>query len=41
MHPTVTEATAKSGDVRWSGIGKHSEENIAGLPLDVVAVEVK
>jgi quercetin dioxygenase-like cupin family protein len=37
----ITEATAKVGDVRWAGVGKHSEENAAAKSFEVVAVEVK
>ena len=37
----TTEATAKAGEVRWSGTARHREENLANSPFEVVVVELK
>ena len=37
-----TELTQhKAGDVSWGGAAKHSEQNVAGGPFEVVVVELK
>ena len=35
------EATGKAGDVRWAGMAKLSEGNLASSPFEVVVEELK
>ncbi|MBI1786623.1 MAG: hypothetical protein HYR60_03600 [Acidobacteria bacterium] len=37
----VEESRHKAGDVIFSGLAKHKEENLSGQPLEVVVVELK
>jgi len=37
----TAESSARAGEVRLSGPGRHSEENLAGAPFEAVVVELK
>jgi quercetin dioxygenase-like cupin family protein len=37
----AAESRVGAGEVRWAGTAKHSEENLADNPFDVVVVELK
>jgi hypothetical protein len=37
----ASESRVLAGEVRWAGITKHAEQNLADKPFDVVVVEVK
>jgi hypothetical protein len=37
----VTESKGAAGDIRWAGLSKHAETNLAASAFDVLVVEVK
>jgi hypothetical protein len=38
---TRTETRGASGDVRWSGEARHSDENLANAPMELISIDVK
>jgi hypothetical protein len=37
----ATESVGAAGEIRFAGLGRHREENLADIPLEVVVVELK